>query len=98
MIFDSLSKTAQGCGLPLKRTFLQTQVLMGNHEEKEAIIELTKAITFKADFHLLHLCDAFYESISDISGALRDCRAVLSLDPNHSEIMELHSHVHSQEP
>ncbi|KAF3777434.1 ETO1-like protein 1 [Nymphaea thermarum] len=73
-------------------------VLMDNHEEKEAIAELTKAIAFKADLHLLHLRAAFHESIGDVSGALRDCRAALSLDPNHPEIMELHCRVHSQEP
>ncbi|CAN6466143.1 unnamed protein product [Victoria cruziana] len=73
-------------------------VLMDNYEEKEAIVELMKAITFKANLHLLHLCAVFHESIGDISGVLRDYRAALSLDPNHPEIMELHSHVHSQEP
>ncbi|CAN6455109.1 unnamed protein product [Victoria cruziana] len=66
--------------------------------KREAIFELTKTITFKADFHLLHLRTAFHESIDDISGALHDCRAALSLDPNHPEIIELHSRVHSQEP
>ncbi|XP_010259142.1 PREDICTED: ETO1-like protein 1 [Nelumbo nucifera] len=73
-------------------------VLMDNHKEKEAIAELSRAIAFKADLHLLHLRAAFHEHIGDISGALRDCRAALSVDPNHQEMLELHSRVNSQEP
>ncbi|KAL6968274.1 ETO1-like protein 1 [Sarracenia purpurea var. burkii] len=74
-------------------------VLMDNHKEKEAIAELSKAIAFKADLHLLHLRAAFHEHIGDVLGALRDCRAALSVDPNHQEMLELHSRVnHSQEP
>ncbi|RRT84303.1 hypothetical protein GW17_00022676 [Ensete ventricosum] len=64
----------------------------------EAIAELTRAIAFKADLHLLHLRAAFHEHIGDISSALRDCRAALSLDPNHQEMLELHKRVNSQEP
>lgn len=73
-------------------------VLMDSHKEKEAIAELSKAIAFKADLHLLHLRAAFHEHIEDVSGALRDCRAALSVDPNHQEMLELHSRVNSQEP
>jgi tetratricopeptide (TPR) repeat protein len=73
-------------------------VLMDNHKEKEAIAELTKAIAFKADLHLLHLRAAFHEHIGDVMGALRDCRAALSVDPNHQEMLELHSRVNAQEP
>nr|GLL30711.1 ETO1-like protein 1 [Ipomoea trifida] len=73
-------------------------VLMDNRKEKEAIAELTKAIAFKADLHLLHLRAAFHEHIGDVMGALRDCRAALSVDPNHQEMLELHSRVHTQEP
>eukprot|EP01018_Ginkgo_biloba_P002417 Gb_16867 [translate_table: standard] len=73
-------------------------VLMDSHKEREAIEELSRAIAFKADLHLLHLRAAFHEFIGDVNGALRDCRAALSADPNHQEIMELHSRVHSQEP
>lgn len=73
-------------------------VLMDSHQEEEAIAELSRAIAFKADLHLLHLRAAFHECIGDVAGALRDCRAALSVDPNHQEIMELHSRVHSQEP
>lgn len=73
-------------------------VLMDNHNEKEAIAELTRAIAFKADLHLLHLRAAFHEHIGDVLGALRDCRAALSVDPNHQEMLELHSRVNSQEP
>ncbi|CAK9143755.1 unnamed protein product [Ilex paraguariensis] len=73
-------------------------VLMDNHEEKEAIAELSRAIAFKADLHLLHLRAAFHEHIGDVLGALRDCRAALSVDPNHQEMLELHSRVNSHEP
>ncbi|ERN01519.1 ETO1-like protein 1 [Amborella trichopoda] len=73
-------------------------VLMDSHQEQEAIAELTRAIAFKADLHLLHLRAAFHECIGDVPGALRDCRAALSVDPNHQEIMELHTRVHTQEP
>ena len=73
-------------------------VLMDNHKEKEAIEELTKAIAFKADLNLLHLRAAFHEHIGDISSTLRDCRAALSVDPNHQEMLELHHRVNSQEP
>lgn len=73
-------------------------VLMDNHKEKEAIAELSRAIAFKADLHLLHLRAAFHEHMGDVMGALRDCRAALSVDPNHQEMLELHSRVNSQEP
>ncbi|XP_073040672.1 ETO1-like protein 1 [Primulina eburnea] len=73
-------------------------VLMDNQEEKEAIAELSKAIAFKADLHLFHLRAAFHEHIGDVIGALRDCRAALSVDPNHQEMLELRSRVNSQEP
>lgn len=73
-------------------------VLMDNHKETEAIAELSRAIAFKADLHLLHLRAAFHEHIGDVMGALRDCRAALSVDPNHQEMLELHSRVNSHEP
>ena len=73
-------------------------VLMDSRKEKEAITELSRAIAFKADLHLLHLRAAFHEHIGDVSGALRDCRAALSVEPNHQEMLELHSRVNSQEP
>ncbi|XP_020096364.1 ETO1-like protein 1 [Ananas comosus] len=73
-------------------------VLMDSHKEKEAIAELTRAIAFKADLHLLHLRAAFHEHVGDVSSALRDCRAALSLDPNHQEMLELHRRVYTQEP
>lgn len=71
---------------------------MDSHKEKEAIAELSKAIAFKADLHLLQLRAAFHEHIEDVSSALRDCRAALSVDPTHQEMLELHSRVNSQEP
>lgn len=73
-------------------------VLMDSHKEKEAIEELSRAIAFKADVHLLHLRAAFHEHIGDVMGALRDCRAALSVDPSHQEMLELHSRVNSHEP
>ncbi|KAH8515439.1 hypothetical protein H0E87_004057 [Populus deltoides] len=73
-------------------------VLMDNHKEKEAIAELSRAIVFKADLHLLHLRAAFHEHTGDVLAALRDCRAALSVDPNHREMLELHSRVNSHEP
>ncbi|KAJ4848092.1 ETO1-like protein 1 [Turnera subulata] len=73
-------------------------VLMDSHKEKEAIAELSRAIAFKADLHLLHLRAAFHEHTGDVMGALRDCRAALSVDPNHQEMLELHSRVNSHEP
>lgn len=75
-----------------------TLVLMDNHKEKEAIAELSHAISFKADLHLLHLRAAFHEHTSNVSAALRDCRAALSVDPTHQEMLELHTRVHTQEP
>lgn len=73
-------------------------VLMDSHKEKEAIDELSKAVAFKADLHLLHLRAAFHECIGDASSALRDCRAALSVDPSHVETMQLHNRVSSREP
>ncbi|KAL1312169.1 hypothetical protein HN51_038775 [Arachis hypogaea] len=73
-------------------------VLMDNRKEDEAIAELSRAIAFKADLHLLHLRAAFHEHKGDVLGALRDCRAALSVDPNHQEMLELHSRVNSHEP
>ncbi|XP_057964449.1 ETO1-like protein 1 isoform X2 [Malania oleifera] len=66
-------------------------VLMDSHKETEAIAELSRAIAFKADLQLLHLRAAFYEHVGDVLGAVRDCRAGLSLDPTHQEIPEFHS-------
>ncbi|XP_044484567.1 ETO1-like protein 1 [Mangifera indica] len=73
-------------------------VLMDSRKEKEAIAELSRAIAFKADIHLLHLRAAFHEHMGDESGALQDCRAALSVDPNDQEMLELHSRVYSYEP
>ncbi|KAF8045010.1 hypothetical protein N665_5772s0001 [Sinapis alba] len=73
-------------------------VLMDSRKEGEAIAELSRAIAFKADLHLLHLRAAFHEHNGDVSSALRDCRAALSVDPNHQEMLELHSRVNSHEP
>ncbi|KAJ7543581.1 hypothetical protein O6H91_09G044200 [Diphasiastrum complanatum] len=71
-------------------------VAMDNHKEEEAIAELSKALAFKADLHVLHLRAAFYECTGDVPSALRDCRAALSVDPNHQDSLELRSRVHSR--
>lgn len=73
-------------------------VLMDSHKEQDAIAELSKAIAFKADVHLLHLRAAFHEHTGNVLVALRDCRAALSVDPNHQEMLELRSRVGSYEP
>ncbi|KAI4364075.1 hypothetical protein MLD38_020214 [Melastoma candidum] len=70
-------------------------VLMDSQKEKEAIAEVSRAIAFKADLHLLHLRAAFHEHIGDVAGVRRDCRAALCVDPYHPEMLELHSRVNS---
>lgn len=70
-------------------------VLMDNSKAKDAIAEISRAISFKAD---LPLHAAFHEHLDDIMGALRDCRVALSVDPSHQEMLELHSRVDCQEP
>jgi len=82
----------------LKCLVFAVAVLMDDHKEEEAIAELSRAIAFKADLHLLHLRAAFHEHKEDVLGALRDCRAALSVDPNHQEMLELHSRVNRHEP
>ncbi|KAJ7294794.1 hypothetical protein O6H91_Y232100 [Diphasiastrum complanatum] len=67
-------------------------VFMDTHQDDRALEELSKAIAFKADPHLLQLRAAFYESIGDASSAFRDCRAALSMDPNHRHTLEIQSH------
>ncbi|KAL3517613.1 hypothetical protein ACH5RR_020202 [Cinchona calisaya] len=73
-------------------------VLMDNHQSNEAIAELSRAIAFKVDLQLLHLRAAFHEHVGNVMEALRDCRAALSVDPNHQEMLEFHSRVNSREP
>ncbi|CAA2981922.1 ETO1 1 [Olea europaea subsp. europaea] len=73
-------------------------VLMDNSKAKVAIAEISRTISFKADLHILHLRAAFHEYVGDVMSALRDCRAALSVDPSHQEMMELHSNVNCQEP
>ncbi|MQL69234.1 hypothetical protein Taro_001484 [Colocasia esculenta] len=71
-------------------------VLMDDRKDDEAIDELSKAIAFKPDLHLLHLRAAFYESIGKLADALRDCEAALCLDPNHGDTLELYSKIKEQ--
>jgi len=68
-------------------------VLMDDHRENEAIAELSKAIAFKPDLQLLHLRAAFHESLGEMEAAIRDCRAALSVDPNHADTVELYNRV-----
>ncbi|CAM8930124.1 unnamed protein product [Rhodiola kirilowii] len=65
-------------------------VLMDDHKEQEAIAELSKAISFKPDFQLLHLRAAFHDSLGDITSTIRDCEAAICLDPNHAETLALY--------
>ncbi|CAA7052159.1 unnamed protein product [Microthlaspi erraticum] len=65
-------------------------VLMDDHKEKEAIEELSKALAFKPDLQLLHLRAAFFDSMREPADAIRDCEAALSLDPNHSDTIDLY--------
>lgn len=62
---------------------------MDDHKEAEAITELTRAIAFKPDMQLLHLRAAFYDSMGDLASTIRDCEAVLCLEPEHAETQEL---------
>lgn len=71
---------------------------MDSQKEDEAIAEVSRAIAFKADLHLLHLRAAFHEHVGNVMGALRDCRAALCVDPYHQEMLELRSRVNSHEP
>ncbi|XP_062095034.1 ethylene-overproduction protein 1 [Humulus lupulus] len=75
-------------------------VLMDDHKEKEAIIELSKPIAFKPDLQLLHLRAAFYESMNDYASTIRDCAAALCLDSSHADTIELYniSKEHVNEP
>ncbi|RDX81799.1 Ethylene-overproduction protein 1, partial [Mucuna pruriens] len=64
-------------------------VLMDDHQEAEAIAELSRAINFKPDLQLLHLRAAFHDSMGDYVSTVRDCEAALCLDPSHAETLEL---------
>lgn len=66
-------------------------VLMDDHKENEAILELTRAIAFKPDLQLLHLRAAFHESMGDYVSTIQDCEGALCLDPNHSETLDLYN-------
>ncbi|XP_074264492.1 ethylene-overproduction protein 1-like [Silene latifolia] len=71
-------------------------VLMDDHQEDEAIAELSKAIFFKPDLQLLHLRAAFHDSMGNNSETLRDCEAALCLDPSHIDTLELYSKAREQ--
>ncbi|CAN4115881.1 unnamed protein product [Withania somnifera] len=68
-------------------------VLMDDHKEAEAIAELTKVISFKPDLQLLHLRAAFYDSMGDLTSAIRDCEAALCLDPSHADTLDLYQKI-----
>lgn len=63
---------------------------MDDQKEREAVEELSKAIAFKPDLHMIHLRAAFYESMGDLPLAVQDCEAALCLDPNHTETLDLY--------
>eukprot|EP00850_Spirogloea_muscicola_P003450 SM000014S00238 [mRNA] locus=s14:101975:104971:- [translate_table: standard] len=64
-------------------------VLMDSRQEAEALAELSRTITFKADLQLLHLRAAFHECMGDKELAIRDCHAALAIDPTHADTLEL---------
>ncbi|KAI4385955.1 hypothetical protein MLD38_003939 [Melastoma candidum] len=64
-------------------------VLMDEQKEIEAVEELTRAISFRPDLHMLHLRAAFYESMMDFESAVRDCEAALCLEPTHLDTIDL---------
>jgi Tfp pilus assembly protein PilF len=66
---------------------------MDEQKETEAVEELTKAIKFKPDLQMLHLRAAFYESMGDLSSALKDCQAALCLDPTHAATLDLYQRI-----
>lgn len=71
-------------------------VLMDDQKEVEAVEELSKAIAFKPDLQMLHLRAAFYESMGDLTSAIRDSQAALCLDPNHMETLDLYNRARDQ--
>ncbi|KAK9176274.1 hypothetical protein WN944_028288 [Citrus x changshan-huyou] len=71
-------------------------VLMDDQKEVEAVEELSKAIAFKPDLQMLHLRAAFYESMGDLTSAIRDSQAALCLDPNHMEMLDLYNRARDQ--
>lgn len=71
-------------------------VLMDDQKEVEAVEELSKAIAFKPDLQMLHLRAAFYESMGDLTSAIRDSQAALCLDPNHMETLDLYNKARDQ--
>ncbi|KAI4382439.1 hypothetical protein MLD38_008404 [Melastoma candidum] len=64
-------------------------VLMDDQKYIEAVEELTRAISFRPDLHMLHLRAAFYESMMDFESAVRDCEAALCLEPTHLDTIDL---------
>lgn len=64
---------------------------MDENKEDEAIVELSHALAFKPDLQLLHLRAAFFDSMGDSTGAIRDCEAALCMDPTHGDSLELYS-------
>ncbi|KAF7143690.1 hypothetical protein RHSIM_Rhsim05G0205000 [Rhododendron simsii] len=69
---------------------IEWHVLMDDHKEAEAISKLSKAISFKPDLQLLHLCAAFHDSMGDYISTRCDCEVALCLDPSHTDTIELY--------
>ncbi|EXB37965.1 Ethylene-overproduction protein 1 [Morus notabilis] len=70
-------------------------VLMDDQKDNEAVEELTKPLNFRLDLQMLHLRAAFYDSMGDVTSALRDCQAALCLDPNHTDTLDLYNRAHN---
>lgn len=68
---------------------------MDDQKENEAVEELTKPLYFRLDLQMLHLRAAFYDSMGDVTSALRDCQAALCLDPNHTDTLDLYNRAHN---
>lgn len=66
---------------------------MDDQKENEAVEELSRAISFRADLQMLHLRAAFYDSIGYVNLSLRDCQAALCIDPSHAETLDLYKRV-----
>ncbi|KAI4382440.1 hypothetical protein MLD38_008404 [Melastoma candidum] len=71
---------------------------MDDQKYIEAVEELTRAISFRPDLHMLHLRAAFYESMMDFESAVRDCEAALCLEPTHLDTIDLWKSVKKLQP
>ncbi|KAF2533505.1 hypothetical protein F2Q70_00031546 [Brassica cretica] len=82
---------------PLRPVQIQSRRCAKFHKT-EAIEELSKALAFKPDLQLLHLRAAFYDLMGKSAEAIRDCEAALSLDPNHTDTIDLYNKAREPQP